>query len=438
MRQQSDTGFKHWLAERYPLAPFLEWARAKSVPVHRHAVWYSLGGMLIFLLGLQIATGVLLAFYYHPTEEGAYKSVVNICGVMPFGWVVRSLHAWTANVMIAVALIHLSSVWLLRAFRKPRELTWVTGVLGLGLLLGFGFSGYLLPWDELAFFATKVGTKIAGSIPVVGYRLMTFLRGGEDVSGDTITRFFAFHVCVLPLLVAAVAGLHILLVQVQGVSVPPSLEASEKEIARMPFFPDFLLHDLRVWLVLFGALVTLAVAFPWPLGHQANPLAPAPAGIRPEWYFLSMYQVLKLLPTRILGIEGEIVGMVVFAAAGLFLLILPFLFKVTQKAVSACTILAVAVLLLFVAFTAIGYITSEREKAGAQETVQAAPSPQSADAKVAAEAKSLDAARSRIQAERIPFLVYVLGLWVCIAFLAVLIRLRLAHAERVRRAGLGA
>jgi cytochrome b6 len=433
VRQPSDTGWKQWLAERYPIGSFLDWARAKSVPVHRHSVWYSFGGMLLFLLGLQIVTGVLLAFYYHPTEEAAYKSVVAICGAMPFGWVLRSLHAWTANVMVAVAFVHLFSVWLLRSFRKPRELTWVTGVLVFGLLLGFGFSGYLLPWDELAFFATKVGTKIVGSIPVVGYRLMTFLRGGEDVSGDTISRFFAFHVCALPLIVCAIAALHVLLVQIQGVSVPPSVEAEQKDRPQMPFFPDFLLHDLRAWLILFGALVTLAVALPWPLGNQANPLAPAPAGIRPEWYFLSMYQVLKLLPTRILGIEGEIVGAVVFLAAGLVLLFLPFVFKQVQRAFSACTILAVAALIFLAAFTVIGYVSSEREKSRSQVAVQSSPAHEKADAV----AKSLAAAQVKIRQERSWFLLYVLGLWGGIAFLVVVIYLRLAHTRRVRQAGLG-
>ena len=439
MRPQSDTGWRHWLGERYTLGPFLEWARAKTVPVHRYTVWYSLGGMLLFLFGLQIVTGVLLAFYYHPIEEGAYKSILTICGVMPFGWVIRSLHAWTANVMIAVALAHLFSVWLLRSFRKPRELTWVTGVAVFGLLLGFGFSGYLLPWDELAFFATKVGTKIVGSIPVVGYRLMTFLRGGEEVSGDTISRFFAFHVCVLPLLVCAVAGLHVLLVQAQGMSVPPSVEAKGMECPRMPFFPDFLLHDLRAWLVLFGVLVTAAIAFPWPIGNQANPLAPAPAGIRPEWYFLSMYQVLKLLPTRILGIEGDIVGVLVFAAVGVVLLALPLLFRKgrVEKGFSLCTGLALAAILFLGSFTVIGYVSSEREKAHAQEAVQSAAPQKSIDTQADAIAKSLAASRARIQSECSLFFLYALGLWGCIAFLVVVIHLRLLHADRIRRSGLG-
>jgi cytochrome b6 len=433
---RSKAGLREWFADRYPIISLLEWARGKQVPQHRHAVWYYPGGMLLFMLAIQIVTGVMLAFYYRPTEDGAYKSILNISGVMPFGWVIRSLHAWTANVMIAVAFVHLFSVWLLRSFRKPRELTWVTGVLLLGLLLAFGFSGYLLPWDELAFFATKVGTKIIGSIPIFGYRLMTFLRGGEEVTGDTISRFYAFHTCVVPLLVCAIAGVHVLLVQIQGMSVPPSVD--EKTCLIVPFFPDFLLHDMRLWLVLFGALVTVAVLVPWGIGQQANPLAPAPAGIRPEWYFLSMYEVLKLLPTRILGIEGEVVGTLGLLAAGLILLFLPFVLRRAESGRSAwaCVVLAFATVLFLSSFTVVGYLSSEREKTGAMATAHPPVSQKAMDVQKDPVAKALSATRLKVEGERRRFLFYVLGLWVFIGFLAVVIHLRLVEGQRARRSGL--
>ncbi len=437
---KSQTSLKRWLSDRYPVRSVADWARGKSIPLHRHSIWYALGGMLLFMFAMQVVTGVLLAFYYRPTEESAYRSVLNIAGVMPFGWVVRSLHAWTANVMIAVALAHLFSVWFLKSFRKPRELTWVTGILAFGLVLGFGFSGYLLPWDELAFFATKVGTQIVGSVPVVGYRAMTFLRGGEEVSGDTLVRFYAFHVCVLPLIACAVTALHVLLVQVQGVSVPPSVEARKEECRRIPFFPDFLLHDVRVWLVLFGGLLTLCIAVPWGLGEQADPLAPAPAGIRPEWYFLSMYQVLKSLPTRILGIEGEIVGAVCLGLCAVLIAALPFWVgrSDSPRRLSLSSVLALMIVVLFLALTIAGYVSSEREKRLAAATTPAVVVEKGSDVNKAELAGLAVQMQSRIQSDRGPLLAYAAGLWACIGILSFVIHLRLRHSARSRRLGLDA
>lgn len=430
----TDRKLREWLHERYPLALVLQWARQKRVPQHQYALWYSLGSMLLFMLGLQLITGIMLAFYYRPAEAEAYRSILNITGVMPFGWVIRSLHAWTSTALVAVTLAHLFSVWLLCAFRKPRELTWVSGVLLMGLLLGFGFSGYLLPWNELAFFATKVGTQIVGSIPVVGYRAMTFLRGGEEVTGGTLSRFFTLHICVLPLLTFALVGLHLLLVQIQGMSVPPSVEAKGEKYPEIPFFPDFFLHDLRVWAILFGILITLAVAFPVEIGRPADPLAPAPPGIRPEWYFLCIYQVLKLLPTQVLGIEGEVVGATLILCAWIVLLGLPFIFreKRSERRFSTCTAIALAALIFFMAFTLIGYLTSEMEKRQASPSLTLSQKP--LDAQIE---KSLAAGQTRIQSERPMFLLYTLGLWGCIGFLVLTINLRLAQARHERQLGLG-
>src|SRR3972149_4299474 len=172
------------------------------------------------------------------------------------------------------------------------------GVFGAFLDLfsvAFGFSGYLLPWNKLAYFATKVGTDIAGQVPLLGHSIMVFLRGGEEVSGATLTRFFGFHVAILPAVVTFVLLLHLLLVQVQGMSVPPTLEKNPNHKS-IPFLPNFLLRDLLGWLLALLLLVVLASIFPWELGEKADRLAPAPAGIKPEWYFVFMFQTLKLVP----------------------------------------------------------------------------------------------------------------------------------------------
>ena len=159
-----------WVDERVDLSEVRHLFAEKYVPVHRHKVWYCLGGMTLFLLGVQLGTGILLLLYYRPSADEAYESVQFIVTRVEFGWLVRNIHSWAANLLIAVAFAHLFSVLFLKAYRKPRELTWISGVFLLFVLLGFGFSGYLLPWNELAFFATKVGTGIPGSLPVIGPR----------------------------------------------------------------------------------------------------------------------------------------------------------------------------------------------------------------------------------------------------------------------------
>jgi cytochrome b6 len=198
----------------------------------------------------------------------------------------------------------------------------------LFLVLGFGFSGYLLPWNTLAFFATKVGTEITGQVPLIGHPIMVFLRGGEDVTGATVTRFFGFHVAVLPGLTTLLILLHLALVQRFGISVPPSVEAQWKadptQSREMKFLPGFFLRELMAWYLALGVLGSLAALAPWELGTKADAFAPAPAGIRPEWYFMFMFQTLKLIPSKLWIIDGEVFGILLFGVAGALWVLLPF------------------------------------------------------------------------------------------------------------------
>ncbi len=310
-----------WIEERIGLSEFAALGRHKMVPRHRHAVWYYLGGMTLFLFGIQVATGILLLLYYRPSAEEAFESIQFLMTKVPFGWLVRSIHSWSANLLIFVLFLHMFTVYFMRAYRRPRELTWVTGVLLLFLMLGFGFSGYLLPWNMLAFFATQVGTEVAGALPIVGDFALRFLRGGSQVTGGTLTRFYGMHVAVLPAITTVVLGLHLFLVQKHGMSVPPGVTPR----GHHPFLPNFLLRDLIGWCIALGALATLAGLFPWELGEKADPFAPAPAGIRPEWYFVWMFQVLKILPGHVMGIEGELVGIIGISLGALFWLLVPFI-----------------------------------------------------------------------------------------------------------------
>ena len=319
---------RRWLDERLDLDGLIAPFKHKTVPTHRLSYWYFFGGITLFLFIIQVLTGILLLLYYRPGANEAYESVQYIMTRVQFGWLIRSIHAWAANLMIFTAFVHMFSVLLLKAYRKPRELTWVSGVILLFLVMGFGFSGYLLPWNTLAFFATKVGTAMAGQVPIIGKPMMIFLRGGPEVTGATLTRFFGFHVAILPGLVTVLIAIHLFFVQRQGMSVPPKLEArwaahpSEKR--EMRFFPNFLLRELMAWYVAMGALGALAAIFPWNLGVKADPFVSAPAGIKPEWYFLFMYQTLKLIPAKVWFVDGEVLGILGCGLAGLLWLLLPF------------------------------------------------------------------------------------------------------------------
>jgi predicted CXXCH cytochrome family protein len=320
---------REWLQERLPLAPIAAAVRHKRVPQHRHAYAYYLGGVTLFLFAIQVGTGALLLLYYRPSASEAYESVQFIMTRVPFGWLIRSIHAWAANLMVAAAVAHMFSVLFLHSYRRPRELTWVSGMLLLGLTLGFGFTGYLLPWNQLAFFATRVGTDIMSAVPLVGEFLVTFTRGGPEVTGATLTRLFGMHVAILPMIVTVLIAVHLLLVQAHGMSVPPKVAQQAAQsgtaVRTLPFVPHFVLRELFGWTVALALLAALAAFYPWELGQKADPFAPAPAGIQPEWYFLWMFQALKYFPATIAGINGELFVIAGLGMFGLLALAVPFL-----------------------------------------------------------------------------------------------------------------
>jgi cytochrome b6 len=313
-----------WLNERLALDSIRGFLEHKRVPVHSGTIWYTFGGITLFLFLIQVITGILLLVYYRPTPQDAFESVQFIMTRVSYGWLIRSIHSWSANLMILSAFIHMFSVLFLHAYRRPRELVWFSGVGLLGLALAFGFSGYLLPWNTVSFFATKVGTDIPATIPWLGPIVTRYLRGGTTVSGATLTRFFGFHVALLPGFATMLLLVHLGLIQKFGISTPPWVEKSgNSKVRDIPFFPDFLLRELIAWYTVLAVLGSLAALLPWTLGGKADPFSPAPAGIRPEWYFLAPFYTLKLIPAHVLGIEGELVGLVGFGLIGLAWTLLP-------------------------------------------------------------------------------------------------------------------
>lgn len=355
-----------WFDERFELDSLVEYMRGKVVPVHSHSMFYYFGGISLFLFIVQALTGILLLMYYRPGADSAYESVRFIISNVEFGWLIRSLHSWSANLMVLAVFIHMFSVYFTSAYRRPRELTWLSGMGLLGLTLSFGFSGYLLPWNELSYFATRVGTGMAGAVPIIGEQLLIIMRGGEEVTGATIGRFFGLHVAILPGITTLVLSGHLLFLQRQGMSEPlhwENMPANQKTYQK--FFPSFILRDLLVWLIVLNLLAVLSVLFPdgigvihWPLGAKADPFLPPPAVIRPEWYFMFAFQALKMIPAHVWFLEGELFGIIMFSIGGLIWTLVPYLNRKSAKGKPSklFTAFGIFVLAFVIGMTALGYI----------------------------------------------------------------------------------
>jgi hypothetical protein len=210
----------NWIDERYKTKEVLEKFLSKPVPNWATRWWYCLGGITAFLFVIQAITGIMLAFYYQPTPENAYASIQYIENEVFFGASIRSIHHWAANGMVVMCIAHMLRVFIMGAFKPPRELNWSSGVILFIVTMGFGFTGYLLPWDQRAYWATTVGTEIAGGIPDIGELILVFLRVGWGISAATLSRFYSLHVLVLPILVIVTMVMHFLMIRRQGLKEP--------------------------------------------------------------------------------------------------------------------------------------------------------------------------------------------------------------------------
>jgi len=359
MPKMPESKIVNWLDERFNIKQFIEFIEHKRVPMHRHSVWYYMGGVTLFLFMVQVATGMLLLLYYQPGADHSYESVRFIMTQVSFGWLIRSVHSWSANLLMFFLFLHMFSVFFSGAFRKPRELTWISGFLLFSLALGFGFSGYLLPWNELAFFATKVGTDIVGVIPVVGEPLKELLRGGPDVTEATLSRFYNIHISILPILTVLLLAVHLAFIQIQGMHEPESYSSLPPEEKKsIPFFPNFVLRDALLWLLVLDVLLFLAVFFPWDLGLKADPFSSAPAGIHPEWYFMFMFQTLKYFPPKLFSVEGELVGILLFGIGGLWWFLTPYWdAKIKgRKRPGVVRVIGIIIIIYIIVLTVLGYL----------------------------------------------------------------------------------
>ena len=350
---------KQFLNERLPLAEFSEHLR-KPLPKHINLL-FSLGSLAMFLLLLQAATGAFLAFYYSPSPEHAHNAVTYISEEVPFGAFVRGLHHWGASAMVIIVVLHLLRVVLYSSYKAPRELTWVFGVFLLLIVLGFGFTGYLLPWDEKAYWATVVGVEIASTAPVLGDFVAKVMRGGAEIGAVTLSRFYALHTIWLPGLAFGLVGVHLFFVRYYGSSGTPKNTPEEMKTGK-PFYPHQIFEDVVGMLILFVILAAVAIFVPVPLEDVADPTN-ADYDPRPEWYFLFLFQLLKYFQGPF-----EIIGTFVIPTVGMLLLLfLPFLDRservVLWKRPIALTVTSVSV----VALTILGASSPKLET---QETPQ--------------------------------------------------------------------
>ena len=315
-----------WLAQRFDVAAvehFTEHQAHKLLPP-RTGFWHTFGSLSLYLFLNQVVTGILLMIYYRPTTNTAFESVRFIMTKAHFGWLIRGLHAWGATLMVLCVLVHMMRTFFMGAYKKPRELTWVLGVFIFGCTVTFGFTGYLLPWNQLSYWATTVGTEITGAIPWAGDYIKYVLRGGEGVTGETLARFYVLHVVILPWVLTMLIATHLFLMRVQGLATMERV-GEEKPLepgTAIPFFPHHVLKEGMFFCGLIGILITLVVLWPVELGEKADPFV-TPGGIKPEWYFLSTYQLLKYFP--------KLLGIFVSLIPPLLLLLWPFLDRTPER-----------------------------------------------------------------------------------------------------------
>lgn len=321
---------------RLPIDQALKKALGYRLPAHvswRHA----LGGVTYFLFMLLVATGVLLALYYRPSAQEAYASVQHIVSDVSFGWLIRDLHVWSASLIVVAALAHMARVFFDAAYKPPRETNWIIGLLLLFVVLAFGATGYLLPWDQWAYWTvTEVLTAVAG-LPVIGQPVADLLTGDVIVSGATLSRYFALHVIILPWVALALVSLHFAILRKHGVAPPKGGSRTTEPEVR--FFPHHLLRSFSVAVLMLAITITVAVLFPRPVGDPASPYQ-VPAELVSTWAPVDV--TLALI--RYLGSWG-LAG---FTLLGAGLMLLPLFDRGPERHVRRRPVVATLGLVFFV------------------------------------------------------------------------------------------
>lgn len=316
-----------WIDERTglvrPISAFFNY----PVPLYVHKnLLYSLGGLTFITISLQVITGILLSFYYDPSPQDAYNSVDYITYILPLGWLIRGVHVHNASVIVVLAFLHLLRVFFYSAYKKPREITWLSGILMLITILAFAFTGALLPWDQSAYWATKVGTEIAGTVPLLGGLILRLLRGGESLGQATLSRFYIFHIALLPTFLILLIGVHIHQLRFHGVAPPITQKGRALAKKFIPFFPHWMVVDGTLGFLLLLLLIGFSYVRRAPLEFPADP-ASTDFLPRPEWYFLFLFQLLKYFPGLLEPIATAVIPALVIGS----MLVLPFIDKGEER-----------------------------------------------------------------------------------------------------------
>lgn len=308
-------GVYRWLDERLDLRAF---SQHLERPLPAGVNWlHTLGTATLFLFLLQVTTGIFLSIYYVPTPDHAYDSVQYVGTRVAFGAFIRGVHSWSASLLVVLVLVHLLRVFFYGAYKKPREANWVVGVLLLVLVLSSAFTGYLLPWDQTAYWGTVVGTNLPRTIPVIGDFMVRLIRGGPEVGAVALARFHAVHTLLLPVLTISLVVIHLFLTWRTGLAGSWRGEAAQRK--RRPYYPDHAAKDATVALGLMAIIVALALTVGAPTEPRADP-TDITFNPRPEWYFLFLFQLQKYFQGR-----WEVVAAVLVPLAmTLALLLLPF------------------------------------------------------------------------------------------------------------------
>jgi len=358
-----------WIEKRYHISPLIAEAQRsinfalpstltrqnKSKVFWLAYPYYYAGAITAFLAILQGVTGLLLAFHYVPSAVGdpgtpteAYLSIQTIMKAVPLGALIRGIHQWGANLLIAALAIHAFWAYFRSPYRLGREISWFLGVILLGLALAYSFSGYLLPWDQLGYWAATISVQIVRAIPLMGDFVAQILLGGTALSPLTLTRMYFYHVCLLPVIAVILVGIHLVLVVLQGVSEPEEAwkpqTGGETQIGKQqgplfgPFFPHQILPVVIISLVTLGVVLLLGAYAVQPPGEPANKFL-TPQFIAPEWYFLWAYGLLKWVgwvydlvhfvpPVTVFGVDlvsAKVVGILLAGGMFLVLLLLPLI-----------------------------------------------------------------------------------------------------------------
>ncbi len=353
-----------WINERWPLSSLLRLSLDEEIP-GGSSFFYTEGSAILIVFAIQVVTGILQIFFYVPTIDHAYDSLSYLRTEVPFGWLIHGLHYWGANLMIVLLVVHMLRVFIWGAYKKPRELVWLAGVVLVLTAMGFSFTGAPLPWDQSGYWAGEVGTSIAGTTPVIGDLVKRLLRGGENMGQLTLSRLFVVHTSILPLALLAIFGVHFIAFRTSGAVGP--WDALKRKVSG-PFWPDQAYKDIVIGTGIFALLIFLSVffqpRFEGPIDVLNTTYVP-----KPEWNYLFLYQALKyfkgpLEPVGSVGVPTVIV---------LLLVMLPFIDRSPERNplrrlfVMLCGFIFCATLL---ALTLIGYYSPGRAQVAVASSVK--------------------------------------------------------------------